>query len=215
MSDDALVPYAPPAELSPDAAEQRAAVIQAELNLRPDDAVVRAWLEYVAVAIARPRPTDDEIVTLTGVLLDGEYSAAVFTPTTRREAERRFKYWPSAAEVWELLAPRIEEMGIELPGLDRIVRNAKLAPIVPAREAFGYDSGPANPMPWQAGMEWRRGGGLTIRKAQTEAQEDTAAQRQADEVAARSTRPARGHGDRHHLQAAGDGAGCRSGAHRQ
>jgi hypothetical protein len=162
----ALVPYA-----SPEAAEQRAVAIRQELNRRPADDVIRAWLEYVSVAVARPRPTDDEIVTLTGILLDGEYPAAVFNPTTRREAARKFKYWPSAAEIWDLLAPHIEAMGAELPGLDRIVRNARRQPLGPAREAFGYDPGPATPRPSQ---EARPASKLTT-------QSDAEAQRQADE----------------------------------
>jgi hypothetical protein len=135
------------AALPPDAvaAEQRAIAIRAELGRRPDAGVIRAWLDYVAACVARPRPTEDEIVLLTGVLLDGEYPAAVFNPATRRAASRRFKHWPAAAEVFELLAPEIEAMGVELPGLDRTVRNARRPPIEPAREAFGYDPGPAAP----------------------------------------------------------------------
>ena len=134
------VPLPPHAE----AAERRAVAIRAEIDRRPDDAVIRAWLDYVALAVARPRPTEDDIVAMIGILLDGEYPAAVFNPTTRREAARRFKHWPSAAEVWELLAPHIEAMGVELPGLDRAVHRARY-PVAKAREAIGYDPGPATP----------------------------------------------------------------------
>jgi hypothetical protein len=136
MNDNAIVPYVGP--VTPEAAEQRAVAIRTELGRRPDAAVIRAWLQYVAAGVARPKPSEDEIVMLTGVLLDGEYPAAVFNPATRRAAAREFKFWPSAAEVWDLLKPHIEAMGIELPGLDRTVRNASLPPIRPARGSSRY-----------------------------------------------------------------------------
>jgi hypothetical protein len=137
MSGD-LVPYVAP-DLSPEVAEQRAVAIRAAIDQRADAATIREWLVLIGATVARPRPTQDDIaVMIAGMLDDDVYPTAVFNQATRSAARRAFKFWPSAAEIWDLLRPHIEAMGGELPGLDRIVRNARRAPIVPAREAFGY-----------------------------------------------------------------------------
>jgi len=97
---------------------------------RPVSALrVREWLAPVASAVRNPPAADDfekRAAVIAAVCQD--LPAAVFTPQTQREACSKFQFWPSAADVFELLESHAKPMRDTLSALEALANAPVQAP---------------------------------------------------------------------------------------
>ncbi len=129
-------------EFHPDA-ERVAAQLRAARNNRPDLARIVEWFEPLTIAVANP-PSEARFRAYASVAARacGDFSLAVWE-ATNDEAVRSFRFWPSIEEVNKLLEREDARQLAELTALDDIAKGTR-TPRGPAREAKGYDPGPAH-----------------------------------------------------------------------
>ncbi|MEJ0017518.1 MAG: hypothetical protein WDN25_13325 [Acetobacteraceae bacterium] len=94
----------------------------------PVQAEARAWLLPIQAAVRNPADEDRLPGWVAAVLLAvGHLEVGAFTAGTQREALQTFKFFPSAADVYEILAGPAVEIRMRLRTLERIAS-------APARE---------------------------------------------------------------------------------
>jgi hypothetical protein len=118
---------------------------------RPTErAMIEDWLELLRASVANPPDDDGFARRLNAVaMVCGELPAPVWGKETIRAAVKAFKFWPSVAEVFELLDAHRKRLLAELRALDRIA-NAVHGP-VGARESTVPYPLPPPPQPRKAG----------------------------------------------------------------
>lgn len=74
-----------------------------------DDQAIRQWLTRLACAVSNPPNEEDMAARLSAIMfVCGEFPAGCWTDDTLRSAIRKFRFWPAAAEVHDLLKPRAD-----------------------------------------------------------------------------------------------------------
>jgi hypothetical protein len=174
-SDDPGFKLPPEPAIYHPAAQQEADARRAAFARPADPQVIRLWAQTLAAGHGNaPRTEADFALWLSALIFTcgDDVPAVVWDAVTLRQASRTFKrYWPNAGEVFELLEARATLLKAEIEALDRIAKGQPERQ-GPAREAFGYDPGPAHTLPCQEGRG--RSTGLTVprKSQQTEAKAD-------------------------------------------
>jgi len=124
---------APPPVLQGDVSEARAKLAEATALCRPaDPKIIAAWCERLR---ALPKSPDDQSgtqkATMAIIFACGELPAAVWTTEALAEGLRRWKWWPSPAEVYALLEPIGTPFIRTRDTLRRIAQEAARTPPVP------------------------------------------------------------------------------------
>jgi hypothetical protein len=115
-----LLPVPVASWMRPAAEAEHAALVAA---LEPAGArVVAAWLAPLLLLVAKA-PTGDAARITVRAMADAlaDLPACCWTPDTLREAARTFKWWPSVAEVAELVQTRSEQLRKERTALSRML----------------------------------------------------------------------------------------------
>lgn len=119
-----LQPVPVPSWMRPAAEAEHAALVAA---LEPAGArVVGAWLAPLLLLVAKA-PTGDAALLTVRAMADAlaDLPACCWTPDTLREAARTWKWWPSVAEVAELVQTRSEQLRKERTALQRMLHAPK------------------------------------------------------------------------------------------
>lgn len=116
------------------------------LALQPaDPGTIEAWILMLADGLVPADP--GEFVGRLRAIQDlcGDLPVACWTKATRREALDAFDFLPTAKKLNALLRPHADRMQRELRALERMADAERRPAPGPAREAKGYDPGPATP----------------------------------------------------------------------
>ena len=124
----------PPRDVRAEARTMLAALAAALDPVEPT--TVRAWLRPLAPAVRNP-PTAPEFEARAAAiaLACSTVPRCAFTLTSQAEALRRFSYWPSAADVVELLDEHARPIRARHRAIERVVTVRPLAELAEAREA--------------------------------------------------------------------------------
>lgn len=91
-----------------------------------DQAVIRDWFSRLATVVANPPARDDFAQRVSAAMWAlADLPAGVWTAETWREAAKKFKFWPSVAEVGDLLSPH----AVKLERKRGILRSMSSAPV--------------------------------------------------------------------------------------
>jgi hypothetical protein len=84
--------------------------------------LVRAWVTPIIASVSNPRPKDQSAAWFQALMLalDG-LPVGAFTEATQRDLLRRCTHWPSAAEVYAVVAPAAARIWDDIAGLQRII----------------------------------------------------------------------------------------------
>ena len=117
-------------------AAEAAARLRAAYDQPADRDTVQQWLELLAASVASPPTSAKEFdKRLSAIMfLCGDLPAECWGPETLRKAQATFKFWPSVAEIWELLKPHADRLAAEIDAFDRMA-NADPRGVRGAREA--------------------------------------------------------------------------------
>lgn len=126
--DVGLRPLVPSLRAEADAERAR---VKAAMQPADPAAIVR-WLAPLATLVANA-PTGEDLRSKCQAMaiVLSDLPGSLFTPRTQREAAQTFKFWPSAAEVHDLLAPQAKAMAARIIALDKLLR----MPAAPQRQA--------------------------------------------------------------------------------
>lgn len=118
-------------------AEAEAAVPGFFAALKPidRDALV-AWAEPINAAVRNPQGRQDFLIRVsTWAVSLADVPARCFTPEAQREALRTFQFWPSAADVYALLAPQSAMLKAAAQAVRDIANQPQQAPASHERPA--------------------------------------------------------------------------------
>jgi hypothetical protein len=126
-------------------AERVAVELRAARTQQVDRQTIGDWLESVSYSVANPPQSKHEFAMRVSAVAQvcAEFALPVWQDAIG-EALRTFKFWPSGPEIYDLLKRHDERQLARLSEYDRIARGAR-EPVGRAREATGYDPGPATP----------------------------------------------------------------------
>jgi hypothetical protein len=129
--DETRSPYlSTPTEYSPAARDAAKLALDRirHFSAKVSDATLREWLAPIPAVVRNSKSEAEVLAWLHGVKLAvGRLEAGAFTAATQRDALQTFKFFPSAADVYEILAGPAVEIREHVAALRRIAGTQDVA----------------------------------------------------------------------------------------